>query len=95
VRNGQIISGCFDPPNTALQIDSEGERSYVLSNWVLAMVTGYPRSEYDPIGPEEFGFLQIGEYVNKETRERVRFKVPRDLNLANAARMQPLAKFIR
>lgn len=84
IRDGKIVSGCFDKPSHARNITSESERSYVLSNWALSVITGARRKDYDPISTAEFAMLQSGRYVNKRTGEEIRFSVPSDLDLVRA-----------
>ena len=92
LRDGQIISGCFDrPPHTA-DIQDEDQKNYVLSNWVLSEITGTSRSDYEIIEPQEFEMLQSGQYVNARTGETIRFAAPPDVDFTRAARLVPATK---
>jgi hypothetical protein len=92
LRDGQIVSGCFDRPDHTLTIESESERTVALSNWALSLITGASRSDYDPIAPAELAMLRAGVYRDAATGQIVNFSLPRDLNLASAAQPAPVAR---
>jgi len=89
--NGQIVSGCFDRPGHASLIADEEERKVVLTNWVLSVVSGIPREDYDPVLPEEYEALKRGE-VRAPDGSVVRFTMPDDLNLTKVVTNAPYAR---
>jgi hypothetical protein len=82
-RDGKVISGCFSIPANIIQVREDQERSIVLSNWVLSMLTGADRSPYANISPADFLMLSSGEFTT-EGGDMVRFSLPNDLNLDTA-----------
>ena len=78
-----MVSGCFSIPVNIVQVHEEQERAFVLSNWVLSMLTGIERASYSNISPAECGMLQSGEFRTARG-ELIRFRLPNDLNLDTA-----------
>lgn len=85
-QDGEIVSGCFDRPDHSRTIQDPEERKLVLTNWVLAAITGQQRSDYEEIDGNSLSMLRSGRYENKETGTTLRFSLPDDLDL-EAARM--------
>jgi hypothetical protein len=91
-RDGVIVSGCFDKPDHAKQIRDDSERNVVLANWILSIVTGEARYDYDVIEPEEARILAKGRYMNPSTGDEIRFTAPRGFNYTHTAAGRPLVK---
>jgi hypothetical protein len=85
-RDGQIVSGCFDRPSHVRATEDESVKNLFLSNWILTVITGSDRSEYQPIQDDELALLQTGRYGSSETVNLLKFSVPRDLDLGNIAK---------
>jgi hypothetical protein len=82
-RNGEIVSGCFDPPGHAAFIADEREKNLIVANWVASTVTGAVRDDNDPIEPHLFEILDSGRYVDEATGEILNFTLPSTLDLRN------------
>lgn len=74
-QNGQIVSGCFDPPQAIAALPTRNQRIVARNNWVLQEITGEHRSFDQRITPQENRILLSGEYVNARG-ERLSFVIP-------------------
>jgi hypothetical protein len=84
-RDGQIVSGCFDRPYHVKAISEENVKNLFLCNWILSVVTGVSRSDYDPIDEDELALLRSGRYGTSRAVGVLTFSIPRDLDLGNIA----------
>jgi hypothetical protein len=64
----------------------ENVKNLLLCNWILSVITGMSRSDYDPIDEDELALLRSGRYGTPEAVEVLKFSVPRDLDLGNIAK---------
>jgi hypothetical protein len=78
-QDGQIISGCFDPPFLRAVIPIRSLRIIALNNWILQRITGEYRFFIQGITAQEYDVLRSGEYVNARG-ERLTFVVPAELS---------------
>lgn len=74
-QDGQIVSGCFDPPPSVAAMPTRGQRITALNNWVLEQITGESRALDQKISPREDAILRSGEYVNARG-EKITFVLP-------------------
>ena len=86
-QEGEVVGGCYDKPQSLEFITNEDERNLATANWSLGLITGTPRSDYDPIDSDSFGILRSGSYRSESTGEVVTFVLPRDLDLKSAAKL--------
>ncbi len=91
-QDGQIVSGCFDKPDHLRSISDKEERLLALKNWALSTIMGVYRSEDDPIGPELTAMLASGQYKNEQTKEIVRFILPRDFQNTPKLRVRTMTR---
>lgn len=74
-QNGQIVSGCFDPPPDIPALPTRDQRVTALNNWVLEKLTGEARSYTQQITAEEDATLRSGEHVTA-SGEKLSFVLP-------------------
>jgi hypothetical protein len=73
-RDGQIVSGCFDPPH------GEASSPQVL-NWALEMITGEKRGPNQLISVFHQNVLRTGRY--QVDGVLIMFSLPRERNRSN------------
>jgi hypothetical protein len=77
-RDGEIVSGCYDPPLAVAWADP-GDARQAMHNWVLSAVTGMERELDAPLTKTDAAILAAGRYVSANGDE-VRFVAPRELD---------------
>ena len=80
-QDGQIVSGCFDPPSSIAAIATRGQRTTALNNWVLERITGQYRNLDQTITPQEDAILRSGEYFNS-LGDKLSFVLPTKVRAA-------------
>lgn len=81
VIDGKLVVGCFDRPNSIMRLDTENRRTVALANWVLSRVMGTARSPDELISHEEMATLRAGVYNKADSKTKVKFSLPSDLDL--------------
>jgi hypothetical protein len=79
--NGQIVSGCFDPPKEAAVIGDKRERNRAVANWALSIIVGRVRRKDELLSPDFVKMLKSGAYEREGTQEVIRFTLPKNLEL--------------
>ena len=75
-RDGEIVSGCFDPPEHAGLTPTKSAQR--LANWTPS-ITGTDCNEDDAIKLGDLDVLQSGKYRNVKTGEILRFTLLREI----------------
>jgi hypothetical protein len=86
-RKGQIVSGCYDPPEHAALIKDEERRTLVVANWAVSMITGIGRQDDDAFDFDLFEMLMSGRYKDEATGEIITFGLPSDVELQGNIRV--------
>ena len=81
VIEGEIVSGCFDPPGGLTRIQGDGKKLQEIGNWVLSTIMRSYRPEQQDITTDEMTILRDGAYIDPARGTHVKFSLPEDLDL--------------
>ena len=80
-QDGKIVSGCYSRPASVNLMTSKNEKVLALANWAISQITGTRRTDLDRIDSNLIAMLQIGQYVNEQSSEVIKFALPKDLDV--------------